>query len=286
MSGASSETVDYYSQNQSSNVEESQHDPASSSSSSSRPQSEITSRILAACDEQVVAVAIGDKSNTHAAPLTTSTSDSNGVIHVGAVAHEPSTMSVAAHAVPPGHFGHAIHPAPHLGAPIFPPTGENSKFRVGIFEKCCYPSGFCFMAWCCPCIPAAMEVARVHYGNATDPHTDGVRRATYRHSLSLFAFALCLEMFICGPMPLAHCMNISFVFQSYKDARQHSGIQPNCLEDCVYSVWCTPCAIIQLGHQIWDDPNHVPGCSTDDRAVNYRSMMHGNMLEMTVIRHT
>ena len=36
---------------------------------------------------------------------------------------------------------------------------------------------------------------------------------------------------------------------------RHYGIEHNVCENCMISFFCAPCAIMQLGHQVWSDPD-------------------------------
>mmetsp|Transcript_42092 Transcript_42092/g.71553 ORF Transcript_42092/g.71553 Transcript_42092/m.71553 type:complete len:214 (+) Transcript_42092:267-908(+) len=144
----------------------------------------------------------------------------------------------------------------------------NDKWEFQPYEKCCTCDAACCMGWCCACFSVGQMVTKM-------------KDAGMQFCMS-YSLIVCLGIFF---VILDFIYNTTFnldfsltrnihayglymflvLFQLRSQVRRRLNLPGNCCEDCCCSLWCTPCVVTQLMHQLWARPAEVPGCSfTED----------------------
>jgi len=143
------------------------------------------------------------------------------------------------------------------------------SWRVGLFEKCCDCSGFCFMAWCCGCFTIAQISGRLAALDS-DANSDVVRHKEYKRVLLIIAILFMLNVMFGINLIGFGCIYFIWVARS-KIISIWKFRSPNCCVESLTICCCGPCSLIQTAHQLWMEPSVVPGFDFSSRPCNENS---------------
>ncbi len=168
-----------------------------------------------------------------------------------------------------------LAPAPRL-------AGE---WNINLFDKCCSPSGFCFMSWCCNCFPLAQLYGRASNLHISDEGYDE-RSRNYQNAFYLF-----LILFIGTLIFGVNVLNIGIIIVLYKtrqyvQAFYHIPSSP--LKDFFISCCCVPCSIMQIASQVWESPESIGCCQIDETPIHWASRgrtFQGERLDMELVNN-
>ena len=159
------------------------------------------------------------------------------------------------------------------------------EWNIKLCDKCCSPSSFCMMAWCCPCFPLAQLFGRVSNLNINDYGFDE-RNKNYQNAFYLLLI-LALISLLTG---------VNFIFQlgitivlyiTRKKIQQFYHIRPSTVKDIFVSCCCVPCSLLQLASQVWESPESIGCCQIDETPVHWSSVraFQGDRLDMEISNH-
>ncbi len=169
-------------------------------------------------------------------------------------------------APPPGQYNNNGHFIVNQQAHYIVPKMNNlSRWNVDLFEKCCNCSGNCWFTWCCFCPTLSAYSRSINVAS----HGMDQRRSAFNTALSCIILCLLLSIFI-GPA----IFNIYIFFLAFfarLQVRKFFDIEGNGCLDCLTSLFCAPCSIIQISNQLWDSPDDIPGCDPGQIPINHVS---------------
>lgn len=147
------------------------------------------------------------------------------------------------------------------GEGLLPPAHPNrpNSFNVALCDcsSCCACTPTCWMAWCCTCFPIAQLAQKLR--NARVEFCMG-----YKEIIGWFCLLLLIQVIL--GMVVTFRMDIATLFltvvlvQLRGTVRQIYNIRGDCCMDVLSSLFCAPCTVMQLIHQMWVQPDQTPGC--------------------------
>ena len=177
-------------------------------------------------------------------------------------------VAVQAYAAPPvrgynPNYDNTIPTNTLDGQYIVPKMRELTKWNVDLFERCCSCTGNCWLTWLCFC-----PIISVH-SRSSNMHTiegEHQRKKTFIASYSCVIMCLLLTIFVSPIFFQVFLLTLAIIARI--QIRKFYNIEGNNLLDCCTGFWCTPCSIIQLSHQIWDNPEDIPGCDCGESSLH------------------
>ena len=157
----------------------------------------------------------------------------------------------------------AVLPSDHAPQQLLPYPGAKSwakdMFDPLVCCACCTPP--CFMAYIFPCWPMAHIAEKLKIlGNPI-----GV---SFNNVVVGYVMLLVLDAIIMGVSGLDFNPHIIFImvllYKARVEARGKLNLPGGACSDLCCSIWCMPCAMLQLEHQMWANPNQVPGCDCSE----------------------
>lgn len=181
---------------------------------------------------------------------------------------------------------------------ILPNLSDDGDFsqqtwKVGLFERCCDCTGFCWFAWCCGCFPLAQIAGRMRSDAASDMFGHLLRVDKFNFVITVFGI-----LWFVQPSGVLHPFSMYFfavlffarvavreryrisgsyitgtffqpissriVHLKYSNQFPSSSLSPF-LSDCLSSFFCSTCTLIQIANQIWSNPTRVPAVAWTDK---------------------
>jgi Cys-rich protein (TIGR01571 family) len=177
----------------------------------------------------------------------------------------PHVKSVVAqrqpqHAVVMSQHQSTVLPADHAPQGLLPHPGHRDRWFVGIFDAsiCCnWCSPACCMAWMFPCWPLGQVAEKLKVlGNPIGMNFQAIV-FTY---CGLLILDYLITTFWGSDLNPHYIFIVVMLYKARLETRKKLQIPGDALNDCCCSVWCFPCVLLQLEHQLWDRPNRTPGC--------------------------
>lgn len=148
---------------------------------------------------------------------------------------------------------------------VLPNSSRENQWNVNLCDRCCDCTANCWMAWCCACVPVAQMVEKMRL--AGQPV---IMNCTYSGFITAYFAGLLVFLVVMSTTGIRielHNIILAVTLYHIRGAvRRFYNINGSGCEDCLATVFCGPCTVIQLVTQMWSRPNENPGCDCSARA--------------------
>lgn len=142
---------------------------------------------------------------------------------------------------------------------LLPYPGEG-RWHHDLMERCCDCGGDCAMAWLCAVFPVAQIAERLKaMGIVKQGFNDVLFVAVLWMVADLLITAVTKEDSWTFPIYLSVvCCQLRGVVRTVLK------IPGSAWDDCLVSLLCQPCVLLQMVGTLWASPKEAPGCSFDE----------------------